>query len=193
MARALVVTDLDGTLLDNDGVLSERNRNTLQRLGAMGVVRAVATGRSLWSALRVLDASVPLDYLVFSSGAGIVSWPDRVLLRTRDMTHQVALPAAERLAECGMDFMLHAATPRNHCFWYRESGRDNPDFSRRVSRYRDFCERWPHDGPGPGPFSQLLAIEGPQSPPMVDDLRTMLAPLHVVRTTSPLDHASFLV
>lgn len=188
---AMVVTDLDGTLLDNRGRLSARNRIMLEALGARGVIRVVATGRSLWSAERVLDASVPIDYLVFSSGAGIVGWPHGELLRARDMPAAHALAAAMHLAEADMDFMLHAATPDNHCFWYQDSGRSNADFRRRVERYEGFCQRWPDDGPGPGPFSQLLAIDEPTCTPRLETLCEVLAPLSVVRTTSPLDHASY--
>ena len=40
----LVVTDLDGTLLDSASRLSDANREALETLGRNGVVRAVATG-----------------------------------------------------------------------------------------------------------------------------------------------------
>ena len=42
----MLVTDLDGTLLDSASRLSSRNRVALEALGAAGVVRVVATGRS---------------------------------------------------------------------------------------------------------------------------------------------------
>ena len=81
----LVVTDLDGTLLDSASRLSDVNRRTLETLGRNGVVRAVATGRSLYSARLVMHEDFPVDYLAFSSGAGIVSWEDRRLLRSPAM------------------------------------------------------------------------------------------------------------
>ena len=57
----IVVSDLDGTLLDSSARLSPRNRSTLQSLGDQGVVRVVATGRSLHSARLVLDDGFPID------------------------------------------------------------------------------------------------------------------------------------
>lgn len=191
----MVVTDLDGTLLNDRHQLSVGNREALVRLAHLGVVRVVATGRSLYSACHVMDRDFPVDYLVFSSGAGVVSWPARELLRARDMEHGAALDAAEVLREAGLDFMLHDATPANHRFFYYQSdGRGagtNPDFHRRIGRYTDHCQAWPEAGPGNGPFSQLLAIEGSRARVRLEELRATLSPLHVVRTTSPLDHASY--
>ena len=82
---SLVVTDLDGTLLDSASRLSDGNREALETLGRNGVVRAVATGRSLYSARLVMLEDFPVDYLAFSSGAGIVSWDDGRLLRSLAM------------------------------------------------------------------------------------------------------------
>lgn len=187
---AMVVTDLDGTLLDDTHRLSPGNREALLRLGQARVLRAVATGRSLFSACQVMGPDFPVDYLIFSSGAGVVSWPARQLLRARDMDHAAALNAVDVLREAGMDFMLHEATPANHRFYYHVHGGGSPDFHRRIGRYAGHCRSWPEAGPGPGPFSQLLAIEGPEARLRLEELRAVLAPLHVVRTTSPLDHAS---
>ncbi|MDX1435151.1 MAG: HAD hydrolase family protein, partial [Gammaproteobacteria bacterium] len=72
----MVVTDLDGTLLDSSARLGPVNRGALERLGEHGVLRVVATGRSLHSARLVIDRDFPIDYLVFSSGVGIVRWPE---------------------------------------------------------------------------------------------------------------------
>ena len=52
---AMVVTDLDGTLLDAGARLGAENRQALERLGEAGSLRVVATGRSLHSAEAVLD------------------------------------------------------------------------------------------------------------------------------------------
>ena len=190
----MVVTDLDGTLLDSRGQLGERNRDTLESLPALGVVRVVATGRNLFSARQALPADMPIDYLVFASGAGTVRWRDGELLRRCDLDAAQALEAAAQLVELGLDFMLHRGVPDNHRFWYHRSRHGNHDFERRLARYQDHCEPWPAGGAvqAPvGPFSQLLAVEAPETALTHDDLRTLLAPLNVIRATSPLDHRSF--
>jgi HAD superfamily hydrolase (TIGR01484 family) len=70
----IVFSDLDGTLLNNSHILSQVNRKTLMELKKRGIIRVVATGRSLFSAQKVMDLDFPIDYLIFSSGAGIMNW-----------------------------------------------------------------------------------------------------------------------
>lgn len=189
-AGAMVVTDLDGTLLDSQGRLSAGNRSTLERLGAMGVVRVVATGRNLFSALRALAPDTPIDYLVFASGAGTLCWTTRNLLHACHLDDEQALAAARHLVELGLDFMLHAGVPDNHRFWYHRTRRDNADFERRLDRYLDHAVPWPDAAPS-GPFSQLLAVQAPGCPVTQQTLGEALHPLNVIRATSPLDHRSF--
>jgi hypothetical protein len=68
MARGVCFTDLDGTLLNGDGSLSSVNQQALHHLADQGVLRVAATGRSLYSARKVLDPAFPIDVLIFSSG-----------------------------------------------------------------------------------------------------------------------------
>lgn len=192
---AMVITDLDGTLLDANARLGDANRHVLERLGESGCLRVIATGRSLHSAEHVLDAAFPIDYLVFSSGAGILDWRSRELLASYDMHGADAEHTLEVLLGRGLAFMVHHATPDNHHFYYHhgDDGVDgnNADFQRRCERYRDFAEplgrRTDLDGMS---VSQFLAIEAPGSPSHYESLADELDHLNVVLTTSPLDHRS---
>ena len=112
----LVVTDLDGTLLDSAARLGRAQRHALEDLGHGGAVRVVATGRSLYSARTVMPADFPIDYLVFSSGAGIMSWADGQLLRSRAMAPSVASDLVARLRALSLDFMVHHAAPDTALF-----------------------------------------------------------------------------
>ncbi len=186
----MVVTDLDGTLLNEHSRLSERNRLTLDRLGRAGVVRVLATGRNLYSARRVIDEDFPIDYLIFSSGAAITAWPSGEMLRAHHMASHQARLAAGVLMELGLDFMLHARVPENHRFFYWRAGQPNPDFERRYQRYADYAREWPDPLPENLQASQLLAIEPAGTPSRQDELERRLSELEVIRATSPLDHAS---
>ena len=187
----LVVTDLDGTLLDSASRLGGANRRSLEALARKGTVRAVATGRSLYSARTVMHADFPIDYLVFSGGAGIVSWADGRLLRSRTMAPDVVSRLVARLRSLALDFMVHHAVPDTHCFHFlRSPDGDNPDFERRIERYDRFSQRWRDDLAEKIDASQLLVIEPPGSASHLDLLAREFEDVHVVRTTSPLDHAS---
>ena len=196
----LVATDLDGTLLGPDHTLGPRDAAALRRLGHAGVVRVVATGRSLKAAERVITPGFPVDYLVVSSGAGVLEWPSRRILGE----HRFRAAEGERvtrvLGELGVDFMVHAPVPDDHCFRYVRARRENPDFERRISRYDQFATRWKpklaDDGGGFAPDDaacQFVAIVGGDEAHIVDQARAALPGLEVVRSTSPLDGRSIWV
>jgi len=187
---ALVVTDLDGTLLDAHARLGSANRRALEHLGANGSLRIVATGRSLYSAENVLDREFPIDYLVFSSGAGILDWRTRELLASHEMPVEHAKGALDELLARELAFMVHLGIPDNHHFFYHHAGPDNPDFDRRCERYEDYAE--PLNGRDLTGLrvSQLLVVETPGSDSHYEALVEALGHLNVVLTTSPLDHRS---
>jgi hydroxymethylpyrimidine pyrophosphatase-like HAD family hydrolase len=195
---AMVVTDLDGTLLDADARLGGVNRRTLERLGETGGLRVVATGRSLYSAEQVLDADFPIDYLVFSSGAGILDWRSRELLCVNEMLGEHVGGVRDLLLAMELAFMVHLGVPDNHHFYYHRpaglpSGTPmaaNPDFERRCKRYQAFAR--PLDGHALEGLrvTQFLAIEAPGDTSQYNALVAELDHLNVVLTTSPLDHRS---
>ena len=189
----MLVTDLDGTLLDSQGRLPRSERRTLEALGETGVVRAVATGRNLHSARRVMAPDFPVDYLVFASGAGIMDWRAQRLLAGFHMRTEHVAAALHCLRALQLDFMLHHAVPDNHHFHWFSHGRENPDFVRRRSRYADFGLPWESGCERGRQVSQLLAIESREEVNAAElhaRVAAGLAALNVVRTTSPLDGRS---
>ncbi len=186
----IVVSDLDGTLLDSAHALSPRNRETLNRLSERGIIRVVATGRTLYSAQQVLDDDFPIDYLIFSSGAGVVEWPSKSLMLAHDMSAEDALSIAEVLMQRGLDFMLHHGVPDNHRFFYFSASESNPDFDARCRRYGEFAQPWPEHPPRLQRASQLLAIEPFEAPSQFEALEQALERHKVILTTSPLDMSS---
>jgi HAD superfamily hydrolase (TIGR01484 family) len=186
----IVVSDLDGTLLDSQHQLSAANRSALLELGQRGVVRAVATGRTLFSALRVLGEDFPIDFLVCSSGAGICRWPSRELIRTEHMSAEAALRLAHVLGARDLDFMLHHAIPENHrCFFHR-TARSNEDFERRRQLYASYMHPFNSLAEITTPMCQAVVIEPPPGPGSYPALQRELSEYSVLRATSPLDGAS---
>ena len=186
----MLVTDPDGTLLDTRSRLSPRNRAALEALGSAGVLRVVATGRSLYSARRVLAADLPIDYLVFSTGIGTLRWPEGEWLASYRFGGCELRHAVRVLEAADLDYAVHRAPPDNHYFFYRASGVRNADFERRRDHYRAFARPWRMDLLAGLSASQLLVIEAGDRPSRFAQLREALPGLSVVRTTSPLDHRS---
>lgn len=191
----MVITDLDGTLLRSDCTFSPTDLATLEYLGQRQIVRVIATGRSLYSLRKVIPETFPIDYTIFSSGAGILDWQTQQLL----IAHHLSLPevttALNLLIEHNFDFMLHHPIPDNHHFWYYSTGRENPDFLRRYELYRDFAAPWHPTGMTiPEKACQFVAIAAcPEAFSRYTLIRDQLPGLKVIRATSPLDSASIWI
>jgi hydroxymethylpyrimidine pyrophosphatase-like HAD family hydrolase len=190
-AKGMMVTDLDGTLFQKDHRISARNYRTLLDLGEQGIVRVIATGRNLYSAHKVLAPDFPIDFLVFSSGAGILAWPEQKLLFSASMNREEVSLAFTSLSRHSLDFMVHRPIPDNHHFLYFSSGQLNPDFEARCKLYQDFATPGRAQQIPTGEACQLVAIE-PQfrSVSCYSEIREELDRMTVVRTTSPLDGRS---
>ena len=187
----LFVTDLDGTLLRSDRTLAAAERRCLQELGRRGIVRVVATGRSLFSFGRVALADLPVDFIVSSTGAGVTEHPGGRLLRSVCLEASELRRPFELLSGLKLDFMVHRPVPDSHVFSYVANAAATADFERRLAVYRDFAFAW--DGPieAFGPAAQLVAIAPPElAPRVLAAVRRGLSGVSVIRTTSPLDGRS---
>jgi len=189
-ASGIFVTDFDGTLVRSDGSLAPTDIEALVSLRDRGVVRVVATGRSLYSFHSSPGRDLAVDYVVFSCGAGILEATGRQVIHRKSLSAARVRRAVCLLEELNLDFMVHREIPENHFFLYRRAGSHNPDFDRRIVLYQPFCK--PLDGTRePGPACQLIVVlpsrSGAEAFQMVS---RELPDFSVIRTTSPLDHRS---
>lgn len=67
----IVVSDLDGTLLNDQGCLSEENRQAIGALAARGVQVVPCTGRTLMEIDAEIRENPDIRYYIHSDGAGI--------------------------------------------------------------------------------------------------------------------------
>lgn len=190
----LFITDLDGTLLNAERKLSDAARCALQRLGRRGIVRAVATGRSLFSFNTVAAADWPVDFVVFSTGAGVIQRPGERIVRRVSLETEEVCTAFDVLCALGLDVMVQRPIPDSHVFGFKTQRRSNSDFERRLSLYRRFVFPLDGDLKGFGPATQLVAIVPPdEGPQALAAVRAELPGFTVVQTTSPLDGRSMWI
>lgn len=188
---AMFVTDLDGTLLDSEAQLSGKNRHALERLGRAGVLRVAATGRSLALYRKVADESFPVDYVIFSTGAGIADAHTGEIVRARALTGNEIADAEIVLHREGLDFMVHLPVPGNHEFVFHRKTFGNRDFESRIARSLEHGRPMASTESRMTEGSQLLAIVPPGGDfGAVERVRQALPHLSVVRASSPIDHQS---
>jgi HAD superfamily hydrolase (TIGR01484 family) len=189
----IAVTDLDGTLLSSEDGIAREDLETLASLEGFGCLRVVATGRSLFSFLNRMGTGLPIDFLIFSSGAGIQDYKRQRLIRKLGLEPPEVREIAGLLFAANVDFMLHAPIPDNHRFLYHSMGAENRDFARRCARYSEYCRPLAETREPYGFSSQFVAIQPRGRGEIYDALRTRLSRYTVLRTTSPLDGSSMWI
>jgi Cof subfamily protein (haloacid dehalogenase superfamily) len=195
--RHLFVTDLDGTLFTDDKTVSEQDLVTLRRLRRSGNVVAAATGRSLYSFERALatmgadTGSLPLDYLIFSTGAGVLRFAENRIVRHLAISRSDVVQITSCFEQMRLDYMIHKPIPDTHHFMFRSHGRDNPDFFQRIGLYEAFASPLTPNAPVFESATQVLAVIPPKvSLKQVAQIQKKLSEFSVVHATSPLDHQS---
>ncbi|SDZ78486.1 hypothetical protein SAMN05660420_00294 [Desulfuromusa kysingii] len=184
MKIKMVVTDLDGTLARSDATICPVDRKALETIGSAGICRVIATGRSYFSACKVLSADFPIDYLVFSCGAGIMDWQTKEIIQAQHLPQKKVETITKILLDHKVDFSIQDRIPNNHHFSYSLPNKDNQDFKRRLAIYRDYCREL--DLNKIEEASQIIAILG-DSTVWFEQLSQKFNNVKIVRATSPLD------
>jgi hypothetical protein len=190
----MVITDLDGTLLHDDKMVSDKNMHTLRDLEKKDVCRVIATGRNLFSVRKVIPPNFPIDYMIFSTGAGIMHWPSQTIEKTHHLRKDQIVEVASFLARNDFDFMIHHPIPENHYFLYYMTNGHNQDFLNRIELYNDFATKSEMGHYPLEAASQILAIEPKNNGhKRLDLIFGTFTGVTTIRTTSPLDKQSLWI
>lgn len=73
----LIALDMDGTLFNNEGEISEKDRETLKKATEAGVAVAVATGRAYAELPVEMLYEIGVRYAVTGNGSGVYRLPDK--------------------------------------------------------------------------------------------------------------------
>jgi len=93
----LLVIDLDGTLLDPLGAVSDQNREALERADVEALEIIIATGRALSECCHVLDNIGYQGSLISASGALLVAAKDGETLDRRTIDPVLVEPVVEAI------------------------------------------------------------------------------------------------
>lgn len=188
MVKAIIL-DLDGTTLPrNHHKISQANQEALEEAGKRGIVRILATGRSVFSLHNTLPEGLPVDYMVFSSGAGIMRWKDKSILLKRELSFEETCEVAQFLWEYEVNFTIQRHIPDNHHFYYRNTVRLHEDFRRRIENYPGLGSPIQSLEEVQSGATQFLIILDAQQLQLHDEFREKLSAYSVIRSTSPIDN-----
>ncbi|MGW8194997.1 MAG: HAD family hydrolase, partial [Desulforhopalus sp.] len=200
VTNSIFVTDLDGTLLTGQRLVAAEDLLALQWLRDMGSRVVIATGRSNYSFGKLLEtlgyaecrAALPVDYLIFSTGAGIMDFQEKRILKSCSLGAQDVKAIVEYLDTQDFDYMIHSPIPDTRNFFYRSRGGENPDFQTRIEMYRQFAvplgrtplKNWS------GATEVLCIVSQQQGFQATRRIRQALSRYSVIMATSPLDGKS---
>jgi Cof subfamily protein (haloacid dehalogenase superfamily) len=142
------ITDVDGTLLDEDNTLPEANRRALQRCRELGVPVVLATGRRWTTLARLLDRlqiGDLVDFAVLNNGMIVKELKTRTALHREAFSLEILLAVVESLAALSWEpIVLTYNSHDAHDVFYRKLSLMNGDFvaknlefSRALEDYRE--------------------------------------------------------
>jgi len=187
--KAMVIMDLDGTILPRKGKIDKRDLEVIGMLERKKVCRVIATGRSVFSFKRALGNDFPIDYLIFSSGAGILDWKTKELIYSMNLQSDEAQTIVKKLWFEKLSFAVHEPIPDNHKYFYADINNTTPDFYYRNELYSRYTKPLENPEVEIGEACQFLIISKNNSG-VHEKVKQMFRGYHVERTTSPLDGKS---
>lgn len=185
----MVVTDLDGTLLQNDQSISTEDLETLNLLGALGICRVAATGRNLYKVRRALSPTAPFDYVICSSGAGIIDWQKQKVIRAINLPEALTAQLIDYFIKNGYNFKVSDCFPDNHnFFWWKKY--ECPELVRYIEIHSTMGKA-EEIVPGATYHSSQLLLFFPRNSNRFNEVKKELLAqfdqISIIRTTSPLD------
>lgn len=183
-----IITDLDGTILPRGGEISSQTKERLEHLGEKGIVRIIATGRTLFAARQAIPDDFPIDYLVFSSGAGCVKWENRKIVAAHHISREESRKIAEYLWNYNINFTIQREIPDNHHFYFTQMYPLHEDYLRRVEKFREFGTPIDNSNEIDSDSTQFVMILDAQHLRLIEQIRQDLPDFSVVRSTSPFDY-----
>ena len=193
----LFIADFDGTFLKDDKTISGKDIKTLEILRQKKIFTSIATGRSVYSfnkALKTIglaDNSLPIDYLIFSTGAGIMEFHGGRVIYQKALPISDISKITDYLDHRRFDYMVHKSIPDTQYFLYKSHGKDNPDFYKRLALYKEYALPLEQSHCHKDPSTEVLAIiPGRVNMDDLEIIKKDLSGFSVIHATSPLDHKS---
>lgn len=183
----LLASDLDGTILARNTPFNPKDIAVLETLGKESVIRVAATGRTFQSALSVMADDFPIDYLVFSSGAGIYNWNTKQLLQTRQLSYKQVADVVDVYNAFDIEYTVHFPIPDNHLFYHPAGSNPHPDFERYIEFNKANAELINGYLPEQD-YTQVLAFVPNMK--VFNELEKRISGVKVIRATSPIDGES---
>ncbi|HRT80417.1 MAG: HAD family hydrolase [Bacteroidales bacterium] len=186
----ILASDFDGTITTKQGVIPQSIIDGLQNIQNSNILRVIATGRSLFSFLTIVDKNFPIDYLIFSGGVGVMDWKTKNIIAENHFSKSQTLEIYNTLKSNNFDFMVQYPVPYNHIFYQSSSGNYNSDFEARINYYKTNGITPAKTIPKLASQFVIICNEGTDHFQFVKE---NFGNFKVTKATSPIDHKSLWI
>jgi Cof subfamily protein (haloacid dehalogenase superfamily) len=121
----LVLADVDGTLVTQDKILTERTKDAVRRLRERGIRFAITSGRPP-RGMKMVNDALHLDTPIAGFNGGVFTRPDWTVISSRTLAGEAAEKAIEIIRHHGLEAWLYTAEE-----WYIPRA-DGPHVAREA-------------------------------------------------------------
>lgn len=184
----IISFDIDGTLLNDAKKVSAIDLNTLHKLKKQNILRIAATGRNYYSIQKVLNVDFPVDYIVFSSGAGIMNWATKKVIYCSHISKHDIEQTINMIMPHKLNFTVHLPIPNNHHILLYKNNPEPEDLIEYTLFYKDYLE--PLDINNLPKLATQVIVLLNNHVNLYNKFSKQLKPLKTILTTSPINHKS---
>ena len=115
----LIALDMDGTLFDEQGKISKKDRETLQKVTDAGVAVAIATGRAYTELPIEMLYEVGVRYAITGNGSAVYRLPNRECVFSDCLDNEVLYAILEEIGQLDIYYDIYiegtAYCPKSVC------------------------------------------------------------------------------
>lgn len=140
----LVAIDLDGTLLNSYGEVTEENRKIIKEMSEKGIYIVLASGRTI-SSVKNLATELGADkYIISGNGAVVFDVDKKEIIYNKFLTKQQVLDIAEICEENSIFYNVYSeeeiitkSLNYNVLFYHKENAKKNEDKRTNINIVQD--------------------------------------------------------
>ncbi len=141
----LIVIDIDGTLLNPEGVITPRTKAAVQAAQAAGIVVSLATARRYTNTTGIATELGLINPLILYDGSIVVVHPQGTLLHAQTMRPALARQAVELLVSHHIQPVVHPLQELVEEIWTGPAERDGCWLAPYFTAYPEQVRRRPYD------------------------------------------------
>jgi len=142
---SLLIIDIDGTLLNPEGMITPYTRSTVQAAQQAGIVVTLATARRYYNTVHIINDLGLAGSIILYDGALIVQHPQATILSSRSLLADIAQEAVDILVRHGIQPVVHPDESLAEEIWTGPAELDNLWIDAYFTAHPERMRRMPYD------------------------------------------------